>query len=70
VKRALIVGINTFQDNRLSPILGEDDARLVQREAEKAGYRSVTLLGREATKANIEAALDRMKRELGPRTAC
>lgn len=66
VKRALIVGINTFQDSRLSPILGEDDARLVQREAEKAGYRSVTLLGREATKANIEAALERMKRELGP----
>lgn len=65
VKRALIVGINKFQDSRLSDISGEEDARLVKREAEKAGYKTITLLGPEATKANIEAALERMKRELG-----
>lgn len=66
VKRALIVGINKFRDQRLSDILGEDDARLVQREAVKAGYRATTLLGSEATKANIENAIERMKHELGP----
>lgn len=66
VKRALIVGINKFKDPRLGDISGEDDARLVKREAEKAGYRTLTLLGPEATKANIEGALERMKRELGP----
>lgn len=65
VKRALIIGINKFQDPRLSDISGEDDARVVKREAEKAGYRTITLLGSEATKANIEGALERMKRELG-----
>lgn len=65
VKRALIVGINTFQDKKITPIFGEDDARLVQKEAEKAGYRTTALLGREATKANIESAIERMKRELG-----
>lgn len=65
VKRALIVGINKFRDPRLSDILGEDDARLVKREAEKAGYQTITLLGPEATKANIEGAIERMKRELG-----
>ncbi len=67
VKRALIVGINKFQDPRLGDISGEDDARLVKREAEKAGYQTLTLLGPDATKANIEGALDRMKRELGTR---
>ena len=65
VKRALNIGINKFQDPRLSDISGEDDARVVKREAEKAGYRTITLLGSEATKANIEGALERMKRELG-----
>lgn len=65
-KRALIVGINTFRDDRLTPILGEDDARLVKQEAEKAGYKTTTLLGAQATKANIETALARLKREIGP----
>lgn len=65
VKRALIVGINKFQDPRLTDISGEDDARLVKREAEKAGYKTITLLGPEATKANIEGALERLRRELG-----
>ena len=65
VKRALIVGINIFQDQKLTPINGEDDARLVQKEAEKAGFRTITLLGPQATKANIEGAIERMKRDLG-----
>ncbi len=67
VKRALIVGINSFLDDKhLKPILGEDDAKRVKLDAEKANYRTTTLLGKEATKANIEAALMQMKQELGP----
>jgi Caspase domain len=66
VKRALIVGINSFRDSKIGPILGEDDARRVQEEAEKANYRTMVLLGQKATKANIEAALLQMKRDLGP----
>lgn len=64
VKRALIVGISKFRDPRLTEIFGEDDAGLVKQEAEKAGYRTITLLGPEATKANIEGAIERLKREL------
>ncbi len=67
VNRALIVGINNFLDgNRLKPIMGEDDARLVKSAAEKAGYRTTTLLGPQATKKNIEDALQRVSKELGP----
>lgn len=67
VKRALIIGINNFLDGKkLLPIMGEDDARLVKSEAEKAGYRTTALLGPEATKKNIEAALERFKQDLGP----
>ena len=64
-KRALIIGINTFRDTRISPILGEDDARRVKLEAEKANYRVTALLGPQATKANIESALQRFKGEVG-----
>lgn len=67
VKRALIIGINTFLDGkRLRPIMGEDDARLVKGAAEKAGYQTTSLLGQQASKENIEAALERFKRDLGP----
>ena len=67
VKRALIVGINNFYDgNRLKPIMGEDDAKLVKSAAEKAGYQATDLLGPKATKKNIEETLERFKRELGP----
>ena len=67
VKRALIIGINNFLDkDSLTAIMGEDDARLVNSAAEKGGYRTTTLLGQQATKQNIEAALDRFKRELRP----
>jgi Caspase domain len=65
-KRALIIGINSFRDQRLTDILGEDDARRVKSEAEKANYLTTTLLGAQATKANIEAALTRMKQEVRP----
>lgn len=67
VKRALIIGINTFRNREHLPdILGEDDARRVQAEAEKAGYQTTALLGPQATKANIEASIERFKQELGP----
>lgn len=65
-KRALIIGINSFRDQRLTDILGEDDAKRVKSEAEKANYLTTTLLGSQATKANIEAALTRMKQEVQP----
>lgn len=64
IKRALIIGINKFNDPRFADILGEDDARVVKQAAEKAGYRTIALLGQEATKANIEDAIERMKGEL------
>lgn len=64
---ALVVGINTFRDgNRLLPIQGEDDAVVVKRAAEQAGYKVTSLLGSQATKAAIEAALARIDRELHP----
>ena len=67
VKRALVIGINNFLDGkRLTPIMGEDDARLVKSAAEKAGYRTTALLGPQATKQNIEAALQRLSGELKP----
>jgi hypothetical protein len=65
-KRALIVGINKFLDPRLTDILGEDDARRVDFEARKAGFQTTTLLGPQATKANIEAALKQLKSATGP----
>lgn len=66
VKRALIVGINQFLDSKIGPIMGEDDAKLVKDAAEKAGYQTTTLLGSKATKKNIEDALQRMSKVLGP----
>jgi len=65
-KRALIIGINTFRNPRIASILGEDDARRVKFEAEKASYRVTSLLGAQATKANIEKALQQFKDEVGP----
>ena len=64
---ALVVGINTFRDNRhWLPIQGEDDAAVVQRAAAQAGYTVTSLLGRQATKANIEAALRNIEADLRP----
>lgn len=62
---ALVIGINTFRDSRhLQPIQGEDDAMVVQRAAAQAGYTVTSLLGRQATKANIEAALRNIEADL------
>lgn len=67
VKRALIIGINNFRyDTYLTPLLGEDDAKLVKDRAEKAGYMTTALFGAQATKGNIEAAIDQMKKKIGP----
>jgi len=64
---AFVVGINTFKDGKhFRPVPGEDDARVVTRSAEKAGYTVTSLLGSQATKANIEAALARIEGDLRP----
>lgn len=66
VKRALVVGINTFLDSeRIPPIQGEDDARVVAEQLGNFGYRVTRLLGSEATKAAIETAVARMANEVG-----
>lgn len=64
---AFVVGINTFKDGKhFRPVPGEDDARVVTRSAEKAGYAVTSLLGSAATKARIEAALARIESDLRP----
>ena len=64
---ALVIGISTFKDSRhWKPIPGEDDAAVVQRAAQKSGYQVTALLGRNATKANIEAALRQIDADLRP----
>lgn len=64
---AFVVGINTFKDSKhFRPVPGEDDAQVVKRSAEKAGYQVTALLGRQATKAAIESALARIESELQP----
>jgi hypothetical protein len=64
-KVALVVGINTFRDSKnLHPIQGEDDAVVVKRVAEQAGYAVTALLGRQATKLNIENALRKIEADL------
>ncbi|MEJ6001652.1 caspase family protein [Paucibacter soli] len=66
-KLALVVGINEFMDSaHLRPIQGEDDARLVATQLGRAGYEVSALLGAQANKAAIEAALLRMGERLGP----
>lgn len=66
VKRALIIGINDFQDKKIPPVLGEDDAKRVLVEADRAGYKTTALLGSQATKANIENAIRQLRTELKP----
>jgi hypothetical protein len=66
-KRALVIGINTFRDAvSFLPVPGEDDAVVAKNAAEKAGYMVTALLGNDATKANIEAALSKIEGDLGP----
>lgn len=65
-KRALVVGINTFEDAaHLRPIQGEDDARTAAQALRAAGYQVDALLGRAATRAAIESALQRLHAALG-----
>ena len=65
-KRALVIGINKFRDSKnLSPIQGEDDAVVVRDRAEAEGYAVTALLGQEATKAKIEAALGSLEAKVG-----
>jgi len=65
-KRALVVGINTFEDAaHLRPIQGEDDARTAAQALRAAGYAVEALLGPEATRSAIEAALQRLHGALG-----
>jgi hypothetical protein len=64
---ALVIGINTFKDSRhLNPIQGEDDALVVKRAAEQAGYAVTGLLGAQATKAGIEMSLRKIETDLRP----
>ena len=64
---ALVIGISTFRDAvHWNRIPGEEDALVVQQAAQKAGYHVTALLGRAATKANIEAALRRIDADLTP----
>lgn len=66
-KRALIIGINNFKDAlHWQPIPGEDDALVVKRASEKAGYQVTALIGKQATKAAIIQALEKMDRDVGP----
>ena len=66
-KRALVIGINTFRDSKhLLPIQGEDDAVVVRDRAAAEGYAVTALLGQEATKSNIEAALGSLETKVGP----
>lgn len=65
-KRALIIGISKFRSPDISQIPGEEDAHVVQQEAKKAGYEITALLGKDATKSAIIAAIDKLDREIGP----
>jgi len=65
-KRALVVGINHFLDSKHIPdIQGADDAQSVSEALSHAGYDVKKLLGADATKVNIEAALAKLSKEIG-----
>jgi hypothetical protein len=64
---ALVVGINQFRDNvHWLDIQGEDDAKVVAAAARESHYTVISLLGQQATKANIEAGLRRIAADLQP----
>jgi Caspase domain len=65
VRRALVIGINDFQDPKILSILGEDDARQVAELLSRQGYRVTSLFGSQATKKAIENAVVEMERVLG-----
>lgn len=65
-RRALLIGINQFLDDRhLRALQGEDDARRVQQYLARAGYETTALLGPEATRSAIESAITALGRALG-----
>jgi hypothetical protein len=67
VKRALVVGLNRFADPyHLPDIQGADDAVVVKRYLEHAGYRVTALLNEQATKSNIESAIASMNAQIRP----
>lgn len=66
VKRALVVGLNRFEDPYVKPIQGRDDAIVVQDYLRRAGYNVTTLFDERATKASIESALNALDRTVGP----
>ena len=66
-KIALVIGINHFMDSaRLRDIQGEDDAIVVQRYLQAAGFSVTALLGAQATKVNVEHALHQLDDSIGP----
>lgn len=69
VRRALVIGVNTFLDPLLTPVQGEDDARAVADQLSRYGYRVTALFGKAATKAAIEGAIASLRAELQPADA-
>jgi hypothetical protein len=66
-KLALVIGINHFMDSaRLHDIQGEDDAIVVRRYLQAAGFSVTAVLGVQATKANVEHALHQLDDAIGP----
>ena len=66
-KRALVIGINHFVDHVHAPdIQGADDAAVVQAYLQRAGYKVTALLNEQATQANVETAIAKLDREIGP----
>lgn len=63
---ALVIGINEFRDPKISPVPGEDDAVVAAQAARNAGYAVTALLGKAATKAEIESTLQRIEEDLRP----
>lgn len=64
--RALFVGINKCLDSNWRPIHGADDRGIVTEMLNKNGYENkniTTLLNEAATKKNIMAALDNLKKQ-------
>ena len=61
---ALVVGISQFPDKVLPPILGEEDGRAFAELLRIHGYTVTSLLGPQATKARIEAAVRQLGREV------
>lgn len=66
-KIALVIGITTFRDDKhFNPIPGVEDASVVAKAAVDAHYQVTALLGKQATKAAIEATLRQLEADLRP----